>query len=225
VRRAALGVLGLSGLLAGGAAFAAEDVALRAVEDCSARLDPRLDVGLERVRRRCPGLLPALERAEWRGLLPASFGTRREDVSAEGLRALAALVRASRVAAPAAQPSPDPRTLAPVLAELGEKGQEGVTRWERFKRWLREKFESRERDEPGWLDRWARRTRTSEGVAELLTYAGYVLLAALVVAVIWAELRAASRPAGPRPSGAGASCSRTSWRRRSPSAPACCSGC
>lgn len=219
MRRAARRALGLLALLAAGAApgvaLAAGDAALRAVDECRARLDPRLDIGVERVKRRCPELLPALERAEWRGLLPASFGTRREDVSAEGLRALAELVRGARAApVAAASPAPDPATLAPVLADLGEKGQEGVSRWERFKRWLREKFDTRVKDnEPNWFERWARRARTSEGVAEALTYAGYALLAALVITVLWAELRAAGLFGGTR-RGSGRANPAAEWRRR-----------
>ncbi len=218
----------LSALLAAGAAFAApvaapgappggDDAALRALDECGARLDPRVDVGIERVRRRCPELLPALERAEWRRLLPASFGTRREDVSAAGLRALAELVRAARAApapAAAAAPAPDRLALAPVLAELGEKGQEGVSRWERFKRWLREKFDTRAKhDEEGWFERWARHARTSEGVAEALTYLGYGLLAAMVFTVVWAELRAAGLLGGTHRGTARANPA-AEWRRR-----------
>jgi hypothetical protein len=204
------------GLLVAGGAVAADDAALRAVDACVARLDARVDVGLERVRRRCPDLLPALERAEWRGLLPASFGKRREDLSAEGLRALAGLVRQSRAAsAPlaVAAVAPDPATLAPVLADLGEQGQEGASRWQRFKRWLREKFERNPTDEPGWIDRWASRARTSEGIADILTYVGYGLLGLLVLAVIWAELRAAGLFGGARRAAARANPA-AEWRRR-----------
>ncbi len=224
-------LLGLSGYVSAGAAPqvateagpGADDAALRAVEECRARLDPRLDIGVERVQRRCPELLPALQRAQWRDLLPASFGTRREDISAESLGALAELVRRARVAstpaaaaaaAAASGPAPDPAALVPVLAELGEKGQEGVSRWQRFKRWLREKFETRAKDdEPNWFDRWARHARTSEGVAEALTYVGYTLLAALVLTVLWSELRAAGLFGGTRRGGARANPA-AEWRRR-----------
>ena len=54
-----------------------------------------------------------------------------------------------------------------MLAELGEQGQQGATRWERFKRWLKQKLENRkDDDEPGWLEKWSRQFRTSEGVAQ-----------------------------------------------------------
>ena len=54
--------IGLLGILAS-AAFAADDAALRTVEACRARLDARTDVGIERIQKRCPELLPALASA------------------------------------------------------------------------------------------------------------------------------------------------------------------
>ena len=195
------------------AAAGAEDAALRVVESCSARLDPRVDIGTERVARRCPELIPALEKAPWRDLLPSTLGNRNEEISADSLRALAELVRHAgdpgerRVA-------PDQKTLAPVLAGLGEQGQQGATRWERFKRWLKEKFENRkDDDEPGWLEQWSRQFRTSEGVAQAITYVGYALVMALVVFVIWAELRAAGLLGGVRREQRRSSPS-AEWRRR-----------
>ena len=47
--------------LCAAACAAAEDGALTAIDACRARLDPRTDVGIERVQRRCPELLPALD--------------------------------------------------------------------------------------------------------------------------------------------------------------------
>ena len=84
------------------------------------------------------------------------------------------------------------RILDPVLAELGEQGQQGATRWERFKRWLKQKLEDRPDDEePGWLEKWSRQFSTSEGVAQAITYVGYAMVVLLVLFVIWQELRAA----------------------------------
>ena len=169
----------------------ADDAALRALDACRARLDARVDVGIERVRRRCPDLLPALEKAPWRALLPATLGERREEVSAESLRVLAQLVRQSTDAG-AQRAAPQRQALDPVLAALGAQGQQGATRWERFKRWLKEKLETRPDDnEPGWLEKWSRQLRTSEGVARAITYVGYALVILLVLFVIWQELRAA----------------------------------
>jgi uncharacterized protein DUF4129 len=177
--------LGLAGTVG------AQDAALRAVDACRARLDARVDIGIERVRRRCPELLPALEKAPWRALLPRSLGERPEEISAESLRALSELVRhatdtRTQRAAPARQ------ILDPVLAELGEKGQQGATRWERFKRWLKQTLEDRPGDQDaGWLEKWSRQFSTSEGIAQAITYVGYAMVVLLVLFVIWQELRAA----------------------------------
>ncbi|HEX6395879.1 MAG TPA: hypothetical protein VFZ95_00510, partial [Steroidobacteraceae bacterium] len=172
------------------AAAHADDAALRAIDACRAKLDARVDIGIERVRQRCPDLLPALEKAPWRELLPATLGERREEISAESLRALAQLVRHAADAG-AQRAAPPRETLDPVLAALGDKGQQGATRWERFKRWLKEKLETRSDDgEAGWLEKWSRQFRTSEGVARAITYVGYALVVLLVLFVIWQELRA-----------------------------------
>jgi hypothetical protein len=189
----------------------AQDAALRAVEACRARLDARIDVGIERVRKRCPDLLPALEKAPWRNLLPSTLGERREEISAQSLRALEELVTHAMVAAPR-RAAPDAQALAPVLAELGERGQQGATRWERFKRWLKKKLDDRPDDEGGWLAKWARQIRGDAGIAEIITYVGYALVVALTLFVVWQELRAAglwsARRAAQRDGPA------AQWRRR-----------
>lgn len=184
--------LGLAGTVC------AEDAALRAVDACRARLDARVDVGIERVRRRCPELLPALEKAPWRALLPRALGERREEISAASLRALSELVRHAKDSG-SQRPAPARRILDPVLAELGEQGQQGATRWERLKRWLKQKLEHRpDSKEPGWLEKWSRKLRTSEGVAQAITYIGYAMVVLLVLFVIWQELRAAGLWTGMR---------------------------
>jgi hypothetical protein len=181
----------LLGLVVAGSAWPADDAALRVVEACRARLDPATDVGIERIQKRCPELLPALATAPWRDLLPQTLRERRDDISAESLRALAELVRRSGNGA-TLRDAPSREKLEPVLAELGAKGQEGATRWDRFKRWLKEKLENRkDDDEASALEKWSRQFQTSEGIAQAITYAGYVMVGLLVMFVIWSELRAA----------------------------------
>lgn len=207
--------LALTTLFAG-AAPGADDPALAALEACRARLDPRTDIGFERIEARCPDLKAALEGAAWYPLLPADLEQRRNDISAESLRELAELVRASQgEVKPRA--APDVKRLATVLDGLGDLGQEGATRWERFKRWMQEKLQKRAEaendEEESWLDKLQRQFETSEGVAQAITYAGYSLMAALVLLVIWSELRAAGllgrgRGAGRTPD------PRSGWRRR-----------
>ncbi|MEO8064728.1 MAG: DUF4129 domain-containing protein [Pseudomonadota bacterium] len=202
----------LLGLIAASFA-AADDAALRAIDTCRARLDQSFDVGIERVQRRCPELLPALDNSPWRELLPHTLRERREEISAESLRVMAELLRQANSESPA-RAAPRQDLLAPVLAELGEQGRAGVTRWERFKRWLKQKFENRkDDDEAGWLEKWSRQFHTSEGVARALTYSGYAILAALVLFVIWGELRAAGLLGGIRRAARRANPA-AEWRRR-----------
>jgi len=204
--------LPLLGLCAAACA-AGDDGALRAIDACRARLDPRVDVGIERVQRRCPELLPALDHSPWRELLPHTLRERREEISAESLRAMAELLRQAN-SETGARSAPRQDLLAPVLAELGEQGRAGVTRWERFKRWLKQKFEDRENeDDAGWLEKLSRQFRTSEGVARAITYLGYALVIALVLYVIWSELRALGLLGGVRRASRRAS-SAAEWRRR-----------
>jgi hypothetical protein len=82
--------------LASGTAMAADDAALRIVEECSARLDARTDVGIDRIQKRCPELMTALASAEWRDLLPPTLRERRDEISAQSLQALVTLVRQSQ---------------------------------------------------------------------------------------------------------------------------------
>ncbi len=179
-------------LLIAGPSLAADDPALVALDACRARLDARNDVGLARIEKRCPDLMPALQSAPWGNLLPKDMRERRDEISAEGLHELALLIRGlDRTAAPRA--APDVQRLAPVLAGLGERGKQGATRWERFKRWLQDKLErdKDEKDEKSWIDQLGSQFQTSEGVARAITYTGYGLMALLVLLVIWSELRAA----------------------------------
>lgn len=200
------------GMLMSGAALAADDAALRALDACRAKLDARADLGVEKVAQRCPDLFPALDRAPWRELLPHTMRERREQISADSLRALGELVRRS-LHDDAQRKPPDAAQVAPVLAALGVEGQEGVTRWERFKKWLKDKYEGRKDDRPGWADDLSRRLQTSEGIAQAITYAGYALVAALVFFVAWSELRAAGLFGGAR-GGAGRQREGAQWRRR-----------
>ncbi len=192
-------------------AWAADDPALRIVDACRAKLDARSDLGLERVQRRCPDLLPALDRAPWRGLLPKSL--KQEDISADSLLALAELVRQSQTKLPKAV-TLDDNQLARSLAALGQQGQEGATRWERLKRWIKARFETRKsEDRQGWIDKLANRIRTSEGLIDAITYLGYAAVALLVFYVIFAELRAAGMLGALRRSDARRSPA-AEWRRR-----------
>ena len=224
-----IGLLGSSR----GIALAADDAALRTVEACRARLDARVDVGIERIQKRCPELLPALASAPWRDLLPqpCASGARKSPPKACGRSRSSC---GNRATVPRSR-SAHPRRLEPVLADLGDKGEQGATRWERFKRWLKDKLENRkEDDESSWIEKLARQFKTSEGVAQFITYIGYAHgrragglrhLVGTARCRVVGGVRRASRARIRRPNGAGACCSRTWRKRRSPSVPACCCGC
>lgn len=200
-----------------GMSVANDDGYLRVVEACRARLDARADIGIERIQKRCPELLPALEAAPWSNLLPRTLRERREEVSAASLDALVDLIRGTGEVVPPGENAPrviSTQPVAAVLAELGERGQQGATRWERFKRWLKELREGDEKkDEEGILEKWSRQISTSEGVARAITYIGYALLGALVVVVLIAELRAAG-VFGARRRAADSRGPEAEWRRR-----------
>ena len=143
---------GWSGLLLASCALAADDAALRAVETCRARLDPRADVGIERIQKRCPDLLPALASAPWRDLLPqrharAARGNlgrkparaRRAGTCSRGGEARRVTRRAARTSS---RCSPSSVRRASRARRAGND----------FKRWLKEKLENRKDDD----DRMAR---------------------------------------------------------------------
>ncbi len=126
---------------------------------------------------------------------------------------LAELVRKAGSAAKL-RDAPSREKLEPVLMGLGAKGQEGATRWDRFKRWLKEKLENRkDDDEASALEKWSRQFQTSEGIAQAITYAGYVMVGVLMLFVIWSELRAAGLLGRAR-RGHGAESPAAQWRRR-----------
>ena len=94
------------------------------------------------------------------------------------------------------------------------RAQQGATRWERFKRWLKEKFEGAPRTtRRARSSKWSRQFRTSEGVARALTYLGYAMVLALVLFVIVSELRAAGWLGAARRAAARADPA-AEWRRR-----------
>ena len=148
----------------------ADDAALRAVEACRARLDPRADIGIERVRQRCPELMPALRE----GALARSAAQharraprrnfRREPARAGGAGAALARMRARNAAR--REPRRARRRCSPSWAS---KGKQGATRWERFKRWLQAEIRRprQGRRGQGWLDKWRGSCSTSEGVARV----------------------------------------------------------
>ena len=67
-RRAVLAGLLLLAAFTGAQAEPPDAVAT--IDACIARLDPQIDVGYERIARRCPDLAPTLEKSGWAAWLP-----------------------------------------------------------------------------------------------------------------------------------------------------------
>ena len=107
-------------------------------------------------------------------------------------------------------------TLAPVLAELGEQGPAGRDALGALQA-LAQAESSRDRkddDEPAGSRSWSRQFQTSEGVARAITYVGYALVVALVLFVIWSELRAAGSAGRRAPRRPPRRVPAAEWRRR-----------
>jgi hypothetical protein len=63
-----------------------------AIEACTQRLDPQVDIGYDRISARCPDLARTLERSELEQWLPAGWKEARNNLSAGSLRELRAVV-------------------------------------------------------------------------------------------------------------------------------------
>jgi hypothetical protein len=165
--------------------------ALAAIDTCIARLDVQLDVGFERIARRCPELAPALERSGWAAWLPQGWKESRNDLSAGSLKELRELV-SRELATRAATRTPSVEHLKEILADMGSTGQQRSGVWARFKKWVRSLFERAGRqDEEGWLSRLVSRVGVSDAVIEVITYISLGLVVALAGFIVFNELRLA----------------------------------
>jgi hypothetical protein len=173
------------------AADAGSPEAVAAIQACIARLDPQIDVGYERIARRCPDLAPALERSGWAAWLPQGWKESRNDLSAGSLKELAALVT-RELATQATTPTPRVQRLKEILADLGATGQERSGAWARFKKWLRSLFErAGQQNREGWLSRLVSRVGVSEAVMDVISYIALGIVVALAAFIVFNELRLA----------------------------------
>jgi hypothetical protein len=165
--------------------------ARKAIEDCTPRLDTQLDVGFERIAARCPGLARALERSGVEQWLPQGWKETRNNLSAGSLTELRALID-RELNAHATARKPRVEKLDEVLAGLGEQQRTTNGTWLRFKRWLRELLERRDRDEnEDWFDRMVHRVGLSDAIGEIVTYVSLGAMVVLALLVVLNELRAA----------------------------------
>jgi Domain of unknown function (DUF4129) len=165
--------------------------ALRAVDDCVARLDNELDVGYARIAARCPDLTPALQQSPWAPWLPADWKRPDNQLSAAGLSEMRALL--ARAAGPGTPERAAPRTdrVGAVLATVTAPADSGGSWWLRFKEWLHRIFTPPQPADRGWLRHWLQQIRLSTNAAQLIVWSAFALVVALAAAIILHELRVA----------------------------------
>src|ERR1044071_675805 len=140
--------------------------ARKAIDDCTPRLDAQVDVGYDRVAARCPGLAQALERSGIEQWLPQGWKETRNNLSVGSLTELRSLMD-RELATHAGARKPRAEKLNEVLAGLGDQRRRENSTWLRFRKWLRDLLESRDRsDNEDWFDRMVRRVGLSDARSE-----------------------------------------------------------
>jgi hypothetical protein len=161
------------------------------IHKCIAKLDAQIDIGYERIARRCPDLAPALEHGPWASWLPQGWKESRNDLSAGSLVELEDLVL-RELATRATTPVPRVERLKEILTDLGATGQQRSGPWTRFKNWVRSLFErAGQQNREGWLSRLVSRVGVSDTVIQLITYVALALVVALAGFIVFNELRLA----------------------------------
>jgi uncharacterized protein DUF4129 len=170
---------------------AAQADSIAVLDACIAKLDAQIDIGYDRVARRCPDLAPALEQSGWAAWLPQGWKESRNDLSVGSLRELRRTVARELAPHPVAK-IPNVETLKDIISDLGTTGQERSGLWSRFKKWLRSLFErSAQQNDEGWLSRLISRAGVSGAVMEIITYVALGIVVALAGFIVFNELRLA----------------------------------
>lgn len=166
--------------------------AARAVIDsCMSRLDPQVDVGYDRIAARCPDLARTLEQSGFAQWLPLGWKESRNNLSAGSLAELRTVVERELETRASAR-TPRVERLGAILATLAEQRAQGTGTWSRFKQWLRDLLERRERtEEEGWFDRMVSRVGISDAIVEVVTYIALGAMVVLAILVVLNELGAA----------------------------------
>ncbi len=165
--------------------------ARKAIDECTPRLDPQADVGYDRIAARCPNLGSALERSGIEEWLPQGWKEVRNNLSVGSLTELRSLLGRELAAQPS-QRKPRVEKLDEVLAGLGDQHRTSNGTWLRFKRWLRELLEQRDREHrEDWFDRMVHRVGLSQAIGEVVTYLSLGAMVVLALGVILNELKAA----------------------------------
>jgi hypothetical protein len=162
-----------------------------ALDNCIMQLDPEVDVGYERIAAICPRLAQALEQSGFAQWLPLGWKESRNNLSAGSLVELRAVVERELATRPAAR-VPNVEHLNNVLAGLGNQPVQTSGAWGRFKKWLRDLMDRRERPtDENWFDRMVSRGGVSAAVGEVLTYIALGAVVVLALIVVFNELKAA----------------------------------
>jgi len=177
-------------LLAGAAPCVQARDALAVIDDCLAKLDAGLDVGYARIAERCPELTPALTRSPWAAWLPAGWDKADNELSAQGLSELRALLARAQET-PALSRAPGTESVHAILASLKAQEQARENWWTRFKAWLRGLFAPRAQSERGWFERLFGRLQPSEAVARVIVWCVLGAVVLLAGGVVANELRVA----------------------------------
>ncbi len=162
-----------------------------AIDACTPRLDPQVDVGYERIAARCPDLARALEQSGIAQWLPRGWKESRNNLSAGSLAELRAVAE-REMATRAIARTPRVERLNEVLASLGDKRMQGNGAWSRFKKWLRDLMERRERPEgENWFEHMVARMGISDALVEVITYVALGAMVVLAFIVVLNEAKAA----------------------------------
>jgi hypothetical protein len=199
--------LGL-GATANAATGLTTDAAATQLEACAQRLDAARDVGVARIMARCPELARAWQRDAAAYGLPRNWRDVGGEVSADSLRELARLLRATQAAPPrgtATAPSLRAATLEGVLADWPPFEDAGLIA--RVLRWVLARVGADPTlTEPQTSRNSAEQRRFSTWLAKALPWVALVATLALLAWVVQRERSAAagaaraSRGVSPRPS-------------------------
>ncbi len=163
----------------------------KAIDVCTPRLDAQVDVGYERVAALCPDLARTLEQSGVEQWLPQGWKETRNNLSVGSLNELRAVVeRELATQAPAHKPRVE--RLNEVLVSLGDQHRQGSGTWLRFKKWLRDLIDRRDRaGNEDWFDHMVSRVGISDAIVEIVTYVALGAMVLLALIVVLNELKAA----------------------------------
>ena len=163
----------------------------KAIDVCTPRLDAQVDVGYERVAALCPDLARTLERSGVEQWLPQGWKETRNNLSVGSLNELRAVVE-RELATPAPTHTPRVERLNEVLVSLGEQHRQGSGTWMRFRKWLRDLIDRRDRAaNEDWFDHMVSRVGISDAIVEIVTYVALGAMVVLALIVVLNELKAA----------------------------------